>query len=149
MARPVAAALLLLGTLWTAVIATTPCVDLGPSRPVLRAARMIGRVICHQRVERSFAGCGEPWPVCGRCAGLYTGVPLALAGLILPAVRRRRDWIDWRRIVLAAAVPTTALWLAEMAGAFDPGTPLRFASAVPLGAATGAWLAAIARGDLM
>ncbi|HEY8536715.1 MAG TPA: DUF2085 domain-containing protein [Vicinamibacterales bacterium] len=148
MARPVAAALLLLGTLWTAVIATTPCVDLGPSRPVLRAARMIGRVICHQRVERSFAGCGEPWPVCGRCAGLYFGVPLALAGLVLPPVRRTRTWMAWRRIVLTAAVPTGISWLAEVSGVVDPGTPLRFAAAVPLGAAVAGWLAAVARGDL-
>src|SRR5690606_5582000 len=109
MARPIAAALLALGTLWAAVVAATPCVDLAPSRPALRAARAIGRVICHQRADRSFAACGQPWAVCGRCAGLYAGVPLALAGLVLPAVRRARSWTEWRRIVLTAAAPTGAL----------------------------------------
>ncbi len=148
MARPIAAALLALGTLWAAVIATTPCVDLAPSRPALRAARAVGRVICHQRPERSFAGCGQSWAVCGRCAGLYAGVPLALAALVLPSVRRRRTWTAWRLIVLTAAVPTGASWIAEVSGLLDPGTPLRFAAAVPLGAAVAAWLAAVARGDL-
>ena len=148
MARLTACALLVLGCLWAAVVAATPCLDMPGRETVTAAARAMGRVICHQRPERSFTSCGETWVVCGRCAGLYAGVPLAVAGLAVPAIRRRRTWSAWRRLVLLAALPTAAFWSVEMLGFGDPGTTVRWAAAVPLGAAVAAWLAAVARGEL-
>lgn len=50
--------------------------------------------------------------------------------------------------MLIAATPTAAMWLIEMIGFADPGTTLRFAAALPLGAVTSLWLAAIAGGNL-
>ena len=40
------------------------------------------------------------------------------------------------------------VWLAELAGLGDPGTPLRLAVALPAGAITALWLSAVSRGDL-
>jgi hypothetical protein len=68
---------------------------------------------------------------------------LALAGAV-----RGGTWRQWRARVLLSAMPTGALWLAELAGLGDPGTPLRLAVALPTGAVTALWLAAVSRGDL-
>jgi hypothetical protein len=50
--------------------------------------------------------------------------------------------------LLIAAIPTGALWLGEVVGLGDPGTPLRLALALPLGVMTALWLSAISRGNL-
>ena len=121
-----------------------------------RAAFALGRVICHQRPERSFFSCGLQWPVCGRCSGLYfgaaTGAVLALALGGRPQGRRTTtpasDSARWRRILLVAALPTAVLWTIEFVGILDPGTIARFALALPVGMAASGWLAAVARGDL-
>jgi uncharacterized membrane protein len=111
----------------------------------------IGRLVCHQRPERSFASCGRAWPVCGRCSGIYLG---AAAGALLMMVALRsgretsRGIREWRRVLLLAAAPTAVLMAVEYLGRFDPGTPVRFAGALSLGLAGGAWLAASARQDL-
>lgn len=120
-----------------------------------RAAFALGHVICHQRPERSFFGCGLQWPVCGRCSGLYLG---AAAGAVLALAlggrpQRARAAPDsaaarWRRILLISAAPTAVLWTIEFAGLFDAGTIARFAAALPLGMAASGWLDAVARGDL-
>ena len=85
--------------------------------------------------------------MCGRCSGLYlgaaAGVLLALAG-----VARGGTWRQWRARVLLSAMPTGVLWLAELAGLGDPGTPVRLAVALPAGAITALWLSAVSRGDL-
>jgi hypothetical protein len=51
-------------------------------------------------------------------------------------------------VLLLAAAPTAVLMAVEYLGRFDPGTPVRFAGALSLGLAGGAWLAASARQDL-
>ena len=122
------------------------------ARPRIRRTAAIayglGRLVCHQRPERSYHSCGAQWPVCGRCSGLYLG---AAVGAALAGARRRRTaspWDRWRRRMLVAAAPTALLWAIEAAGLFDPGTPVRFLAAVPLGLTTSAWLAAILREEL-
>ena len=107
----------------------------------------LGSLVCHQRPERSLSSCGRQWPVCGRCSGLYLG---AAAGVVLAAagVGRRGSWQQWRRRVLLSAIPTAAIWLGEVAGLGDPGTPLRLALALPPGVVTALWLSAVSRGDL-
>ena len=49
---------------------------------------------------------------------------------------------------MLAAVPTGLLWLGEIVGLGDPGTPLRLVTALPAGVMTTLWLSAVARGDL-
>jgi uncharacterized membrane protein len=124
-----------------------PCLGGGTSPVTVSIIYACGSLICHQRPDRSLTMCGRQWPVCGRCSGLYLG---AAAGVLLAATRLGRggNWRQWRTRMLVAAIPTGALWLGEMAGLGDPGTVLRLALAVPLGAATALWLSAICRGDL-
>jgi hypothetical protein len=138
---------------------------------VAAAVHRIGAQVCHQRPERSFHRHGRPLAVCGRCTGLYaSGAIGLLAGSLRrrrtgglddttiaqfptnprPVVgevqrlapSRHRVALDRRANVLAlAAAPTMITWLLEMAGWWNPGTPLRALAAVPLGAAAG-WLMA-------
>jgi predicted membrane protein DUF2085 len=155
--RRVALALLLLAAIWGLALPWLACARQSAIPWLAMAGRTafaLGHVICHQRPERSFFSCGVQWPVCGRCAGLYLG---AAAGAMLACALGRRQSdasvrpdsaSRWRRVLLASAAPTAALWIIEVAGVIDPGTSARFAAALPLGAATSAWLAAVARGDL-
>ena len=149
MARGTAAALL---TLAIAAAILVPLVACAGERPrALAYARFaaygLGSVVCHQKPDRSFFSCGRQWPVCARCTGLYLGGGLgALAGLM--GLGRGASWRRWRRAVMAAALPTAALWGVEMAGWWDPGSPIRAVVAAALGGVAGAWLAAVARGDL-
>ena len=142
-------------------------VDTGPvgrepgseSRPYLRQAalgiaafvRVAGARVCHQRPERTFHLSGRPMPVCGRCAGLYLSGALGLLAVVIggrsrPAVQGGPmpswypDRLDPRAVRLAiAAIPTAATWLSEVAGLWNPGTPLRALAALPLGMTAG-WL---------
>jgi uncharacterized membrane protein len=91
--------------------------------------------VCHQRPERSFHTHDVAWPVCARCAGLYLAAPFAA----LTAFRRRSPGIASRlhplRLVALAAIPTvfTVFW--EWGGPGTPSNLVRFATALPLGAA--------------
>jgi hypothetical protein len=112
-----------------------------------RLAYGLGHLVCHQRPERSFFSCGRPWPVCGRCAGLYLGAALgALAGLVFWKPKSDEAW--WRRTLVVVAAPTAALWALEAGTGIDPGSLVRCAGAIPLGLGAAGWLAAIRRGDL-
>jgi hypothetical protein len=147
--RPIAAGLLALALAGGLAIPLLPCV--APAMPgagVVRAlAYGVGSVICHQRPERSLTTCGRAWPVCGRCSGLYLGA--AVGALVASAgIGRRGTWRQWRARVAWAAAPTLALWSAEVVTGMDPGTPIRFAAALPLGLVAALWLGALARGDL-
>lgn len=157
--RRVAFTLLTLAVLGGATLPWMACAR-DSSSPLVamtaRAAFTLGHVVCHQRPERSFFSCGRQWPVCGRCAGLYFGA--ALGAVLALAFGRRlprlgdtspdRAAARWRRILVAAALPTAALWAIEVLGILDPGTIARFAGALPLGIGGAGWLAAVAHGDL-
>ena len=106
--------------------------------------RPIGRVICHQRPERSFFIGGTQMPVCARCTGLYAGAalaaPLALvAGSVLLPRRARY-------VLAAAAVPTAMTWTLEFAGLVPFSNAARCVAALPLGFAA-AWLVLTAVSD--
>ena len=124
--------------LWSTALAAAPyALGRGPDRRALIAATAVyaaGSIVCHQRADRSFRAWGVKLPVCGRCAGLYAGALLGLLAAV-PWVRARPT----RAIIAAAAVPTGATLLLELAGVVDPGNPGRAAAAVPLGAAA-CWL---------
>jgi Predicted membrane protein (DUF2085) len=106
-----------------------------PGRLAAGGIYLAGRVVCHQRPERSFAADGHPLPVCARCTGIYAGAPLAcLLAVALPRGRARRLWA-WARTprgLLAAALPTAVSVVVEWAtGWTDPG--LRAATGAVLG----------------
>lgn len=96
--------------------------------------------------------------VCGRCAGLYVSGTIGLLWAMPHRRRRqasaaaqtpvppstqalkgsRRVGFDPRAGVLAmAAAPTVLTWAIEVAGFWNPGTPLRALAALPLGLAAG------------
>ena len=90
--------------------------------------------VCHQRPERSFHTHGVAWPVCARCAGLYLAAPLAA----LAAIRRRSpsgSRLQPLRLVAVAAIPTALTLVWEWGGLGTPSNLVRFATALPLGAA--------------
>jgi uncharacterized membrane protein len=145
-ARVVASGLLALSLTAGLLIPLLPCA--ARHAPAFTAmVYAAGGLICHQREDRSFASCGASWPVCGRCSGLYLG---AAAGALLAAfgVRWRSTPAWWRRVLPLAAAPTVISWAVEAATRLDPGTPLRFVAALPLGVAVALWLAEVARGHL-
>lgn len=147
MARLVASALLALVLVGGVSVPILPCLASGRLAFAVSLVYAGGSLICHQRPERSWTSCGRQWPVCGRCAGLYLG---AAGGVVLAAagIGWRGERRQWRARLIAAALPTIVSWAGEMAGLGDPGTPLRFLLAVPLGIATALWLSAVARGHL-
>ena len=147
----IAAGLLTLGVLWAALIPLAAWRIASPSTGAGRwAAAMVyavGARVCHQRPERSFEIAGVPWPVCGRCTGLYLSAGLmALIGLVTGAARLPSPASRaWRVIFVLAALPTAISWAAERLAAGDPGNLARAACAIPLGAAVAAALAAVRR----
>ncbi len=111
----------------------------------------IGALICHQQPDRSFYVAGAQLPVCARCFGLYAGAALGALG-----------WWGWRlarasqihvpvpgpRLVALAAVPTGVTVAGALTGLGDPSNVWRALLTVPLGAAGGAVVGAVASRDL-
>ncbi len=124
---------------WLAAILAAPhALHAAPGAPGRLGAGTIylaGRVVCHQRPERSFVAAGHPLPVCARCTGIYAAVPLAcLLAVALPGGRARRlwAWAGTRRGVFVAALPTAVSVVVEwITGWTDPG--LRAATGAMLG----------------
>ena len=147
----IAAGLLTLAVLWAFSLPLAVWRIASPSPGAGRwAAAMVyavGARVCHQRPERSFEMAGVPWPVCGRCTGLYLSAGLmALVGLVtgaahLPSPASRA----WRVIFILAALPTAISWAAERLGAGDPSNLVRAGCAIPLGAAVAVALDAVRR----
>lgn len=137
--RRTTAACLAASLLWLAALFAAPHAlhaDAGtPRRFAAATIYLAGRIVCHQRPERSFATDGHPLPVCARCTGVYAAAPLViLLALLLPAGRGRRlwDWTGTRRGILLAALPTAISVVAEwITGWTDPG--VRAATGAVLG----------------
>lgn len=133
------AALLAASLVWLAALFAAPHAlhaEAGaPRRLAAGAVYLAGRVVCHQRPERSFVAAGHPLPVCARCTGVYAAAPLVcLLALLLPAGRGRRlwDWTGTRRGILIAAAPTAISVAVEwITGWTDPG--VRAATGAVLG----------------
>jgi hypothetical protein len=126
-------------TAWLAALLIAPWALARPggsagARGTAIAVYLAGRQVCHQRPERSFHLGGVAMPVCARCTGLYSGVPVGFAaGLLSPRLRRvARD--RPRPGVLAAALPTFASVGLELVSGVTSG-PSRALTAATLGAA--------------
>jgi uncharacterized membrane protein len=99
-----------------------------------------GRV-CHQRPERSFWTAGAPWPVCGRCSGLYLSAPIgAIAAIATRRRRARMPAIGW---LIAAAIPTAVSLGLQWTGLVQGSSLGRALLALPLGFASAFFVVAI------
>jgi uncharacterized membrane protein len=138
--RLLARAIVLAALLWVVALLAAPTA-IASTRWPSRMAVLIyaaGRVVCHQRPDRSFTEAGRPLPVCARCTGLYVsalvGGLVALAGSAGALAPSRARWL-----LLVAGTPTAITWLAEIAGLAHPSNIVRAVAAVPLGGAV-AWV---------
>jgi hypothetical protein len=116
---------------------------------------LAGRVVCHQRADRSFHAWGVQLAVCGRCFGLYAG---ALIGSVLGAWRsggKRRDWHratvtalghdgapDWALGLAVSALPTAASLALEIGRVWAQSPVVRCIAAIPFGFTVG-WFVAV------
>lgn len=66
-----------------------------PHNHALNGADWMGAAICHRLTERSFAIYGRQLPLCARCTGMYLGVFLSFAVLLLAG---RARWGDLPRL---------------------------------------------------
>ncbi len=127
--RRTTAACLAASLVWLAAILAAPhALHAAPGAPPRLGAGVVylaGRVVCHQRPERSFVTAGHPLPVCARCTGIYAAVPLAcVLALAMPGGRGRRlwAWAGTPRGIAFAALPTVVSVAVEwITGWTDPG----------------------------
>jgi uncharacterized membrane protein len=118
----------------------TPLFDLGG------IVYLAGRIVCHQRADRSFHAWGVQLPVCGRCVGLYAA---AVLGSVLAAVRRRipAHQPDWLLRFAIAGTPTAGSIALELLGVWPQSPAIRCIAALPLGFAV-AWFVGVHAADL-
>jgi uncharacterized membrane protein len=98
----------------------------------------VGRFICHQRPERSFFWADAPWPVCARCAGIYTGAAIA-ALMVFCGQRVRRYALSpaaARRSMVVASMPALASLIYEWTTGSAPSNFVRAATGVVIGGVT-------------
>ena len=120
------------GALWQRALSSNPAEASEPAWTTIVYAA--ASRVCHQRPERSFHTHDVAWPVCARCAGLYLAAPFAA----LVAFRRRSpsaSRLQPLRLVALAAIPTALTLVWEWGGLGTPSNLVRFAAALPLGAA--------------
>jgi uncharacterized membrane protein len=146
--------LALVALMWTSAIVFAATSQAPRMSAAVYAA---GALVCHQRADRSFYVGDAQLPVCARCFGLYAGAVLGICAWAGTAGLRQTPSDRAARLVLspqlrlglaAAALPTLITVATAWAGVWDPGNAVRASLAVPLGAAIGAVVAAVAAGDL-
>lgn len=157
-------ALAITAFVWIAALlwAPTPAAGIADgwrSRAAYAAALVYvaGSYVCHQRPERSFHRAGAQLPVCARCFGLYAGgffgvlAWAGFAGIGSAASTRATRILRSRRLrltLIMAALPTMISLAVAWLGWWDVPNAPRAVSALPLGSAIGALVAAFAAGDL-
>jgi uncharacterized membrane protein len=130
-------ACVLMPFVWLALLLAAPAAAFGV--PVSGLTYALGSFICHQRPERSFDLFAAQMPVCARCAGLYAGAAIGAFLTVAAGWRSISSSVPWRAVLLAAALPTAAMWVVEAVGMAAPSNLTRAVAALPLGAAV-AWV---------
>jgi uncharacterized membrane protein len=99
--------------------------------------RLLFRLMCHTRVERSLELFGVPMPICARCTGVYLGMlgGIALFWLI-PLLRER----FMRGVAIACVLPLAVDGLTQLTGLRESTNPLRVATGLVAGMAFGLWI---------
>ena len=107
--------------------------------------RLLFRILCHGRPERSLELFGTAMPLCARCVGIYAGLLAGLAAFwIIPFLRERVV----RPFALAAVVPLAIDGLTQLTGWRESTNELRVATGILAGLAFGLWvLSAVERRD--
>lgn len=99
--------------------------------------RLLFRIMCHGRPERSLAIMDVPMPICARCVGIYAGLLIGLAAFwLIPYLRERVV----RPFALAAVVPLAIDGLTQLAGLRESTNELRIVTGVVAGFAFGMWV---------
>lgn len=101
--------------------------------------RLLFRMMCHGIAERCLLLWGVPMPICARCAAIYAGLLLGLAGfLALRFVRERTA----RIAAFIAVTPLAVDGLTQLAGLRESTNALRIATGLVAGFAFGFWILA-------
>ncbi len=115
---------------------------------------LAGRILCHQRADRSFHAWGVQLPVCARCFGLYAAAVLGgMLGAGTAARKDRRepapaaggktdDGSRWLVRFAIAGAPTAASVALEVARVWAQSPSIRCVAAAPLGFMVGWFVAA-------
>ena len=99
--------------------------------------RLLFRVLCHGRVERSFELFDVPMPICARCTGIYLGMLAGVAAFrLIPMLRER----VMRVVALIAIVPLGLDGVTQLLGFRESVNPLRVVTGVIAGLAFGLWI---------
>jgi uncharacterized membrane protein len=99
---------------------------------------LVGSLLCHQRLERSFFLWGSQMPVCARCTGIYFGA--ALSALVALAGRHvRADDASARMLLMVSVIPTAGTLIYEWTTGHMPANWIRAAAGVPIGVVV-AWI---------
>jgi uncharacterized membrane protein len=140
-----ARALAVMAVLWPLAQAASVAAAIHrPDNAFTALVRIVGARVCHRRPERSFHTAGVQWPVCARCSGLYLG---AAIGVWVGFGRAVRRWIGKRRMtvfLILSSAPTVVTGVAEWGLGLPVTNVVRGATAIPLGAALGAAIVAVA-----
>ena len=99
--------------------------------------RLLFRIMCHGRPERSLAMFDVAMPICARCVGIYAGLLAGLAAFVLIPYLRERVI---RPFALAAVVPLAIDGLTQLAGIRESTNELRIVTGVIAGLAFGLWV---------
>jgi uncharacterized membrane protein len=119
-----------------AALAVTPTGAVAVAYPFALAVYAIGSAVCHQLPSRSFFLNAVPLPVCARCLGIYLGGSAAAVALMArPSIGKTTGAARWRRVLLAAALPTAITVALEWVSGTVLANGIRAAAGVPLGAA--------------
>ncbi|MEX2270190.1 MAG: DUF2085 domain-containing protein [Vicinamibacterales bacterium] len=127
--------------LWMVLLTLTAAGSSGVPAVIGDSVFRLSSFICHQQPERSYHWGAAAWPVCARCLGLYAAAPVG--AFLAIALGRPHDIPAPSRnfwLLCSAGMPTAATWLAEHLAGVSMTNDVRFAAALPLGAAV-AWLA--------
>lgn len=99
--------------------------------------RLLFRIMCHGRPERSLDFAGVAMPICARCLGIYAGLLAGLAVFwLIPYLRERLV----RPFAIAAVVPLAVDGLTQLAGLRESTNELRIVTGVIAGLAFGIWV---------